>query len=86
MSDLDKLRTDFALVWHAERRHLSAADLVALPAARDFAGRYIRQRMTDKQAIQEMAAMYQGMADTIRREQARDERIKAEVRAGRGAA
>lgn len=83
MNDLDQFRADFALVWSAERRHLSAAELEKYPAAKDYAGQYVRRHLKDGAAMQEMKTMLKGMADQIRRDQARGERIKAEVRAGR---
>lgn len=86
MSDLDQFRADFALVWSAERRHLSAAELEQHQSDKDYAGQYVRRHLKDAQAMTEMTTLFRGMADAIRRDTARSERIRAEVRAERGRA
>lgn len=80
---MEHLRADFALVWQAERRYLTTVELESFAADRERAGQYIRSHMGDAQVMQAIATMYKGMADQIRHEQARDERIRGEVRAER---
>lgn len=83
MNDMDQLRADFRDVWRAERREYSHDEAQKYDAAKDFAGQYVRRHMTDKEAMGEMMTIFRGMADQIRHDQARAERIRSEVRAER---
>lgn len=80
---LEQFRVDFALVYRTERGYLNDEELAQ---AREQAGQYVREHMGDAQAMTEMTTLFRGMADAIRRDTARSERIRAEVRAERGRA
>lgn len=77
---LAQFRADFALVYRHERGYLNPQEHADAKAQ---AGRYVRERTNDATAMREMMTIFRGMADQIRHEQERAERIRSEVRAER---
>lgn len=80
MIDLEQFRADFALVFRAERLHGHANEDEAAQM-RAKAGLVVQEHMGDNAWMANAAAHFASMADTIRRDLARSERIRAEVRA-----
>lgn len=76
MSNLDQFRKDFSLVWKAWIARSEETD-----ASYQAAGRVVKQHINDAGWMAGAAAHFARMADTIRRDIARSERIRAEVRA-----
>lgn len=85
MIDLEKFRADFALVFCAERLHGHANEDEA-KQMRTYAGLVVQERMGDDAWMRNAATDFERMADIIRRDQSRSERIRAEVRAQKEAA
>lgn len=81
MSDLDKFRKDFALVWKwwISQRHETQE-------AYEYAGRVVKQNLKDAAFMRGAMNHFAFMADAIRRDLERSARIRAEVRAEKEAA
>jgi hypothetical protein len=82
MSDLDKFRADFAAVWRHWRAtgQLTESEMKQQMAE---AGAAVRKNLSDAAWMQCAAEHFAGLADEIRADQARSERIAAEVMAAR---
>lgn len=76
MNDMDRFRANFSLVWKNERHYLNADEH---EKAKAYAGRYVREHLRDANAMKEMMTHFASMADAIRQDQARSERIRAEM-------
>lgn len=79
---LDQFRDDFDLVYRAERLHGHANEDEAAQQRRQ-AGLIVKERMADAGGMANAAVHFSEMADTIRRDIARSERIRAEMQAER---
>lgn len=77
---ITQTRADFALIWKAERYYLNADEHAT---AKEFAGQYIRNLTHNQKAMREIGEMLKNMADAMRRDTERSERIRAERRAER---
>lgn len=80
MIDLEQFRADFALVFRTERLHGHASEDEAAQM-RAQAGLAVQQHMGDADWMAGASAHFAQLADAIRRDLARSERIRAEVRA-----
>lgn len=77
---MEQFRADFALVYDMERLYGYANEDEA-KQMRFKAGRVVQERMGDEEWMAGAQAHFAQLADTIRRDQSRAERIRAEVRA-----
>lgn len=79
---IEQFRADFKLVWQTERAHGRLTEAEHAEAYVE-ASTYVRERMHDTEWLRNTAADYARMADAIRRDLERAERIRAKVRAER---
>lgn len=77
---MEQFRTDFALVYGMERPYGYVNEDEA-KQMRARAGWVVQERMGDEEWMANTSAHFAQLADTIRRDIARSERIRAEVRA-----
>lgn len=75
---LDQFRADFALVWKTW-----IAQTHETPESYQAAGKAVKQNLNDSDWMAGASAHFAQLADTIRRDLARSERIRAEVRANK---
>lgn len=78
MSDLDQFRRDFALVWN---RWMARGEETR--ETYEEAGRNVKKHISNPEWMTNAAAHFADMADAIRRDEERAERIHGEVRAER---
>lgn len=76
MSDLDTFRRDFALVWKTW-----IARNEETPESYQEAGKAVKKNMQNVEWMRGAMSHFAQMADAIRRDLARSERIRAEMRA-----
>lgn len=80
MSDLDQFRRNFALVWN---RWMARGEETR--ANYEEAGRNVKKHMNDAEWMDCASSHFSQMADAIRRDLARSERIRAEMQQRRAA-